>query len=53
MIDFEKASLTEGHIARHTPTGSGAPGKEAAILISRRISFCHIWKTAEKWIMCL
>lgn len=32
MIDFEKASLTEGHIARHTPTGSGAPGKEAAII---------------------
>lgn len=32
MIDFEKASLTEGHIARHTPTGSGAPGREAAII---------------------
>ncbi|MBQ9489378.1 MAG: nucleotidyl transferase AbiEii/AbiGii toxin family protein, partial [Lachnospiraceae bacterium] len=25
-------SLTEGHIARHTPTGSGAPGREAAII---------------------
>ena len=32
MIDFEKASLTEGYIARHTPTGSGAPGREAAII---------------------
>ena len=32
MIDFEKAGLTEGYIARHTPTGSGAPGREAAII---------------------
>lgn len=32
MIDFEKSSLTEGHIARHIPTGSGAPGREAAII---------------------
>lgn len=32
MISFDHASLTEGHIARHTPTGSGAPGREAAII---------------------
>ena len=32
MITFENVSLTEGHIARHTPTGSGAPGREAAII---------------------
>ena len=32
MIDFEKVSLTEGYIARHTPMGSGAPGREAAII---------------------
>lgn len=32
MINFENVSLTEGHIARHTPTGSGAPGREAAII---------------------
>ena len=32
MITFDKANLTEGHIARHTPTGSGAPGREAAII---------------------
>ena len=32
MISFEQMSLTEGHIARHTPTGSGAPGREAAII---------------------
>ena len=32
MITFEKVNLTEGYIARHTPTGSGAPGREAAII---------------------
>lgn len=32
MIDFSNIKLTEGHIARHTPTGSGAPGREAAII---------------------
>lgn len=32
MIDFEKVSLTEGYIARHIPVGSGAPGREAAII---------------------
>ena len=32
MMKFENANLTEGHIARHTPTGSGAPGREAAII---------------------
>lgn len=31
-MKFENANLTEGHIARHTPTGSGAPGREAAII---------------------
>lgn len=29
---FESINLTIGHIARHTPTGSGAPGREAAII---------------------
>ena len=29
---FENINLTIGHIARHTPTGSGAPGREAAII---------------------
>lgn len=37
MIGFEKVSLTEGHIVRHTPTGSGAPGREAAIIDDVRI----------------
>ena len=32
MISFDNMNLTEGHIARHTPTGSGAPGREAAII---------------------
>ena len=32
MISYDNISLTEGHIARHTPTGSGAPGREAAII---------------------
>ena len=32
MISFDNANLTEGHIARHTPTGSGVPGREAAII---------------------
>ena len=32
MISFDKVNLTEGYIARHTPTGSGAPGREAAII---------------------
>ena len=32
MITFDNAKLTEGYIARHTPTGSGAPGREAAII---------------------
>lgn len=32
MISFDHAALTEGHLARHTPTGSGAPGREAAII---------------------
>ncbi len=29
---FESLRLTEGYIARHTPVGSGAPGREAAII---------------------
>ncbi len=29
---FESLKLTEGYIARHTPVGSGAPGREAAII---------------------
>ena len=32
MITFENERITEGHIARHTPTGGGAPGREAAII---------------------
>lgn len=32
MISFDRIKLTTGHIARHTPTGSGAPGREAAII---------------------
>ncbi len=32
MISFDNVNLTEGYIARHTPTGSGAPGREAAII---------------------
>lgn len=32
MITFDNSNLTEGHIARHTPMGSGAPGREAAII---------------------
>lgn len=32
MISFENMKLTIGHIARHTPAGSGAPGREAAII---------------------
>ena len=32
MIRFDNIKLTEGHIARHIPTGSGAPGREAAII---------------------
>ena len=29
MISFENMKLTIGHIARHTPSGRGAPGREA------------------------
>ena len=32
MNHFDQIKLTIGHIARHTPTGSGAPGREAAII---------------------
>lgn len=32
MISYENTKLTIGHIARHTPAGSGAPGREAAII---------------------
>ena len=32
MMRFDNDNLTEGYIARHTPTGSGAPGREAAII---------------------
>ena len=32
MIRFDHTNLTEGYIARHTPAGSGAPGREAAII---------------------
>ena len=32
MITFENERITEGHIARHTPIGGGAPGREAAII---------------------
>jgi len=32
MITFEAANLTEGYIARHTPIGGGAQGREAAII---------------------
>ena len=32
MIEFDKINITEGYIARHTPVGSGAPGREAAII---------------------
>lgn len=32
MNHFDQVNLTIGHIARHTPTGSGAPGREAAII---------------------
>lgn len=32
MNHFDHVNLTIGHIARHTPTGSGAPGREAAII---------------------
>ena len=32
MSSFDRVSLTIGHIARHTPTGSGSPGREAAII---------------------
>ena len=32
MITFDHIKLTEGYIARHIPSGSGAPGREAAII---------------------
>ena len=32
MSMFDSIRLTEGHLARHTPAGSGAPGREAAII---------------------
>lgn len=32
MSMFDSLRLTEGHLARHTPAGSGAPGREAAII---------------------
>jgi len=32
MISFDHINLTEGHIVRHIPAGSGAPGREAAII---------------------
>ncbi len=32
MISFENINLTEGYIARHTPLGSGSPGREAAVI---------------------
>ncbi len=32
MITLDNIRLSEGHIARHIPPGSGAPGREAAII---------------------
>ena len=32
MISFDKVHLTEGYIARHTPMGGSAPGREAAVI---------------------
>jgi len=32
MSSFDRVNITIGHIARHTPTGSGSPGREAAII---------------------
>ena len=32
MINFDNTHITEGYIARHTPMGSGSPGRDAAII---------------------
>ena len=32
MITFDEINITEGHIARHIPAGSGTAGREAAII---------------------
>ena len=32
MNNFDRMNITIGHVARHTPAGSGAPGREAAII---------------------
>ena len=32
VIQFDRANITEGYLARHIPVGSGAPGREAAII---------------------
>ena len=32
MISYNHANITEGYLARHIPNGSGAPGREAAII---------------------
>lgn len=43
MNSFDRMTLTIGHIARHTPTGSGAPGREAAIIdIAQDLLLAHM-----------
>lgn len=54
MINFDHANLTEGYIARHTPTGSGAPGREAAIIdIAQDFLLSHLENCGKMDHVCL
>ena len=54
MISFENINLTEGFIARHTPTGSGAAGREAAIIdIAQDLLLSYLEDTGKMDNICI
>lgn len=54
MMRFDNDNLTEGYIARHTPTGSGAPGREAAIIdIAQDFLLSYLEDCGEMGHVCL
>ncbi len=54
MMRFDNDNLTEGYIARHTPPGSGAPGREAAIIdIAQDFLLSYLEDCGEMGHVCL
>ena len=53
-MKFDNSNLTEGYIARHTPTGCGAPGREAAIIdIAQDFLLSHLEECGKMEHVCL